>query len=569
MRYTRGGRNGQANGKALSAKTRRARCHLRDENQAPTRDCSHLRNAGTFAVGARYRPRHPKFGEGPLPNISLAGLRAAVLVGDRRVVLGTLALTVVNALKMAMQVAVLPILARLLGPSAFGLVALAMPLILLANMISDAGLGNALVRKRDSSRELESTIFWFSLGTSVALALAVALLAWPVSILLAAPKLAPVIIALTVILPIGGSLSVPNGLISRQGKFTLFAMGDVMASLSSSGVAIMAALAGAGAWSLVIQQCVLWIVKVSWLMPVSGFRPMLVCRPHLAWPYLGFGLNSVGANLADFGNKNLPTLVIGGLIGVAAAGHYSMAYQIVRVPEMIISGPLYLSIFASVAQWGDDPVATGPFALRGLRGIVTILAPLFVGLALVAHLAVLLLLGPAWAPTGPILELLTPAGFFLCVYSFIGAIFMGLGRSEYQFRLIVLTGCFLALGTVVGARYGGEGVAAGFSAGAVLALPAYLLVLGRQLRTPIRGIVREVISPLVATLAMAVAVTALMQKLPAWNPALQLSALALCGFVTYAAVLALISGRQLWQDLQWLLAANRPIDGGLVSPNCD
>jgi hypothetical protein len=63
---------------------------------------------------------------------------------------------------------------------------------------------------------------------------------------------------------------------------------------------------------------------------------------------------------------------------------------------------------------------------------------------------------------------------------------------------------------------------------------------------------------------MAVAVTALMQKLPPWNPILQLSALALCGFVTFVCVLALISGRQLRQDLQWLLATNRHIDGELV-----
>jgi len=474
-----------------------------------------------------------------------------------------LALTVVNALKLVMQIAVLPILARLLGPSAFGLVALAMPLILLANMISDAGL------ERDSSRELESTIFWFSLGTSIGLALIVALLAWPIGILMSEPALTPIVIALTCILPIGGSLSVPNARISREGKFTLFAVSDVMASIASAAVAIVAALAGAGAWSLVIQQCVLWLVKVSWLLPVSGFRPMLVCRPHLARPYLGFGLNAVGANLADFANKNLPTMVVGGLIGLAAAGHYSMAYQIVRLPEMIISGPLYLSIFASVAQWGDDRLGTAPLALRGLRGIVTALAPLFCGLALVAHLAVQLLLGPAWTATGPILMLLTPAGFLLCVYSFIGAILMGLGRSEYQFRLTVLSGCFLALGTLIGARYGGEGVATGFSIGAALAIPAYLFVLAKQLSVPVRVIAREVVAPIVATLAMAVAVTALMQRLPAWNPALQLSVLALCGSVTFVLALALISGRQLLRDLQWLIGSSRPVGSGLASPNCD
>ena len=528
-----------------------------------------LHHDGTFAMSTRLGTGATQNWRDPLPNISLAGLRAAVLFGDRRVVLGTLALTVVNALKLGMQAAVLPVLARLLGPSAFGLVALAMPLILLSTMISDAGLGNALIRKRDSSRELESTIFWFSLGMSLGLALIVIFLAWPFAMLLSEPRLTPVIIALTVILPIGGSLAVPNALISREGKFTLFAVGDVIAGVSSSLVAIIAALAGAGAWSLVIQQCVLWIAKVGWLFPVSHFRPMLSCRPRLALPYLGFGLNAVGANLADFANKSFPTMVIGGFIGVAAAGHYSMAYQIVRVPEMIISGPLYLSIFASVARLGDDRRGTVPLTLRGLRGIVTMLAPLFGGLALVAYPAVELLLGPAWKETAPILILLTPAGFLLGVYSFIGAILMGLGRAEYQFRLIVLSGCFLALGTLIGARYGGEGAAAGFSVGATVVVPAYFFMLSKQLLTPIRIIAREILCPLIATLAMAVAVTALKQRLPTANLALELSALALCGAVTFGLVLTAISGRQLWRDLQWLLAPNRGIDGGLVSPNCD
>lgn len=498
-----------------------------------------------------------------LPRNAFARLRNAVLFDERRAVFGTLALTLVNALKLGLQIAVLPILARLLGPSAFGLVALAMPLILLANMISDAGLGNALVRKRDSSRELESTIFWFSLGMSVALAAIVALAAWPVSIIMSEPKLAWVIMALTVILPLGGSLSVANACISREGKFTLFAVSDALACVASSAAAIVAALLGAGPWSLVIQQCVLWVVKATWLLSTAGFRPSFICRPSLAWPYLGFGLNSVGANLADFVNKNLPTVLIGGLIGVTAAGHYAMAYQIVRVPELVISGPLYLSIFAAVARWGEDRAGAAPLAVAGLRGVITVLAPLFCGLALVSSLAVKLVLGPAWAETAPILALLTPAGFFLCVYSFIGAILMGLGRSEQQFRLILLSGGFLCVGTLLGARHGGEGVAAGFSLGAALAAPAYLFVLSKQLAISVAAILREALAPVVATLAMAVVVLALLQRLSAWSPAAELGIIILAAVASFGVVLVTISGDRLWRDLQRLLGAGRNAEAEL------
>lgn len=470
---------------------------------------------------------------------------------------GTLALTLVNILKVGLQIAVLPILARLLGPSAFGLVALAMPLILLANMISDAGLGNALIRERDSSPELESTIFWFSLGTSLALATIIGLVAWPVSVIMSEPKLAKVIIALLVILPIGGSLAVTNARISREGKFSLFAAGDALACVISSAAAIFAALAGAGAWSLVIQQCSLWGVKAVWLFSTSGFRPRFVCKLSLARPHLGFGLNAVGASLADFANKNLPTIVIGGFLGVTAAGHYAMAYQIVRIPELIISGPLYISIFAAVARWGEDRVGAGSLALTGLRGIITALAPLFCGLALVSGLAVKLVLGPAWTETAPILALLAPAGFLLCIYSFIGAILMGLGRSEQQFRLIVLSGCFLGLGTLVGTRFGGEGVAIGFSFGAALAAPAYLIVLSKQLATPVRYILREALAPFIATLAMAVVVLAVLQRVSALSPGAQLVIAMVAGMVGFIGVLVAISGGRLWRDFQSLLGTNR------------
>jgi len=68
----------------------------------------------------------------------------------------------VNAAKFGLQLAVLPILARILDPSSFGLVALAMPFVLAASVICDFGLGSAIVRERETSRELESTIFWLS-----------------------------------------------------------------------------------------------------------------------------------------------------------------------------------------------------------------------------------------------------------------------------------------------------------------------------------------------------------------------------------------------------------------------
>ncbi|MGH6827617.1 MAG: oligosaccharide flippase family protein, partial [Rhizomicrobium sp.] len=283
----------------------------------------------------------------------------------------------------------------------------------------------------------------------------------------------------------------------------------------------------------------------------------LVFRPRLAWPYLPFGLNSVGASLTDFGAKNFSTLMVGSLLGVATAGHYAMAYQIVRVPELVVSGPLYLSMFVSVARWGDDVKGALPLALKGLRGGVALLAPLFCGLALVSDPLVKLLLGPAWTATGPILTLLAPAGFFLCCFSFLGATLLGLGRSDLQFRLILLSSTLLVAGTVIGSRFGATGVAGGMSAGAALAAPAYLYLLARQFHLPIATLLHEILSPIMATAAMAIVVFTIRRELPAGYDARNLAILVPSGVASFALALTIFSGARLREDFRWLLGSSR------------
>src|SRR5205807_1441685 len=99
------------------------------------------------------------------------------------------------------------------------------------------------------------------------------------------------------------------------------------------------------------------------------------------------------------------------------------------------SGPIYLTIFTAIARLGEDRSRASVLATRGLRGVATVVGPMFGGLAMVADLAVRLLLGAKWAPAAPALAFLAPAGFLLCFYSIIGAVLMGLGRAEWQLRL--------------------------------------------------------------------------------------------------------------------------------------
>lgn len=474
-------------------------------------------------------------------------------MSERRAFFGTLALAGAQVAKLGLQFAVLPILARILGPPAYGLVALAMPFILLANMVSDAGLGNALVRTDNPSRALESTVFWLSIGICTCLTLVIWALAWPAGHLMSAPGLPLILVALSSLLVVSGSLSVANARIMRERRFAVFAACETTASAIAAGAAITAALSGMGAWSLVVQQLTLWLIKGVWISAAAGFRPEFVCRPSLARPYLSFGLHAAASNVADFISKNAPTVIVGGYLGVLAVGHYSMAFQLVRLPDSMISGPVYLAVFTAIARLGEDSVKSAALAIRGLRGVTMAVAPIFGGLAMIADLAVKLVLGPKWASAAPALVLLAPAGFLLCYFSIISAVLMGLGRSQWQFRLTLLTGAVMCLGVVIGAHYSVAAVALGMSVGTALVAPVYIRVLARQLGVSALSVAAQCAAPVAATAVMMICVAVLRARITHWDDWGQMAAAVGVGVVSFAVSLGLLSGRRIWDDIQGVL----------------
>jgi PST family polysaccharide transporter len=472
-------------------------------------------------------------------------------MSERRAFLGTIAMGLVNAARLGLQLLILPILARLLGPEAFGLIGLAMPFILLSSMLADAGLGTALMRQRNPSAELEFTVFWISTSIGVSLTLLLCVLSWPVSRIFARPDLAPVLATLSLILTLGGAMAVANARIARRREFGVFAIADVLSTVVSASFGIGAALLGLGVWSLVIQQLVLWLTKAVWLFPASKFRPQFVCRLDLARPFLGFGINSAAANLSDIIGRNLPPLVVGGTLGVTPLGHYSMAYQLTRVAELVISGPINLSILTAVARTADREQAC-VLVMGSLRIIIAALAFLFCGLALTADLATGLLLGPLWADTAPVLAALAPAGFLICLYSFMGAVLLGLGNSARQFTLSLLCGLAIFIGAAVGTRFDIVGVATGVSLGAAALIPAYVKSLSSELRTSAAAIVSNTVAPPAAAVVMILTVLGVRLEISHFPAALQLVAAIASGLIAYAAVVAVIDGRKFVEDIRRL-----------------
>lgn len=489
-----------------------------------------------------------------------AATQASPQIGgrSRSAAIGTLALSGSNIIRLGVQLAMLPLLARLIGPADYGLIALAVPFVLFCNMLADGGLGAALARRSEVSAELESTVFWLAAAIGAGLAALACLAAWPLAMVMGEPALPPLIIALSPILVMSGFTAAANARVIREGRFGVFASGDLISVGTSSAAALVAALHGWGAWSLVAQQLTLWACKLIWVLGLSRLPIRRVCQPRLAIDLLRFGRDTIGANLADFVTRNAGNVIVGGVLGALTLGYYAMAYQIVRIPDLVISGPLSLYIFTAVARAAerDRDGPSSAVSLASLRLTATALAPLFCGLALVADLAVAVVLGPKWAPAGPILACLSAAGFALSICSVVAASFLGLGRSALQLRLALAGGAITVAAVAAAAPLGALAASLAVVAASVVIALAYLTVLTRTLRLPALAVARAFGPAAMAAGAMALAVLGARNLMPSLVPIGQLAALIALGGAVYASTVMLTGRRALRLDLGVFLRAH-------------
>jgi PST family polysaccharide transporter len=472
--------------------------------------------------------------------------------GDRgrRVSLGALALTGASVLRLSLQLAMLPVLARLVGPAEYGLVALAMPFILLANVLADGGMGYALGRQQAVSRDEEATVFWLSAAIGLGLSLACCAAAWPMGALLDQPRLPLLIAALSPILFLNSLTTVANGRIIREGRFSIFAGGDLISTAASAATALAAALAGWGAWALVAQQLVLWSCKLTWVATRAGTPVRLHYRFEEAKRLLTFGAHTIGAILADFAARNLDGLIVGGVLGAATLGYYAMGYQLVRAPDMLISGPLYLYIFTAVARTANDgsPEAIRDLAASGLRLGAAALAPVFCGLALTADLAVPLVLGEKWLATVAPLRLLCAAGFFFCMCSIMATTLMGLGKSALRLKLSLALGVATIASVAVSVRFGLQAVSASAAVAMGVVCALYLWVLARDLGTTAARLAAGFGPALLGCAGMGLAVAGVRSAAGDAPLGLEFAAAVMAGATAYLAVTFGLFRRRLIRD---------------------
>jgi teichuronic acid exporter len=340
--------------------------------------------------------------------------------------------------RYGVQFVVMVVLARLLTPDDFGLIAILLVFTSIGTLLVDSGFGAALIQRQQTTADDETTVFIFTMVVGAATALALALSAPAIAAFFGQPKLIDLTRVMAVVLPLGAFGAVPDALLTMRLNFKARARAEATASLCSGIVAIVLALRGLGVWSLAWQGIVSIGLRGMLLWASSGWRPRGSYRAASFRSLFGFGGYMLLSGLLSAVAVRLQSLMIGKLFDSRALGFYTLAQSTQSAPASFMGQVLSrvgLPVFSTIAHDREKLVV----ALRSsLRMAMFLFVPCMVGIAVVAQPLIELLYGARWVTAAPILSVLALGSALWPVHVLNLAAISAQGRSDLFFRLEII-----------------------------------------------------------------------------------------------------------------------------------
>lgn len=450
-------------------------------------------------------------------------------------------------LAKALQFITTAILARLLTPAEFGIVALANIAIDFMAIFKEMGLGAALIQRRDSIEEASDTVFTLNLILGVVLTSVTFLLAGPVAAFFNEPQVVPVLRVLSLFFLFNSLSATHIALLKRELDFRKKMVPDVGRAVFKGIVAISLALGGAGVWALVLGQVTSALAAAVLAWFVLKFRPKLSIDRTLVGGLFGFGISIFGIDAINIVLERFDYIIVGRVLGETQLGIYTLAY---KLPEITIISLLWVMgavIFPTYSKVQDDPPALKAALFSTARFMNIIAMPICLGFVIVAEPVILVAFGPQWVESIPILRVLAVYAWMLSVGFHIGGVYKAIGRPDIEVRLAVVALIALVPALLFGVQYGLMGVALGHLGVAALRAVMRITVATRFVGFKVPEYLKELIPGFMAGIALAVLAVPTLLLTNNWAAFPQLVAVATAGGVGYLGTLWLVEKDNLIQ----------------------
>ncbi|WP_026616978.1 lipopolysaccharide biosynthesis protein [Ensifer aridi] len=384
-----------------------------------------------------------------------------------------------QAVRMLIQFISVIVLARLLVPEDFGLVASVSPIVAFVGLFQNLGLQQAVIQRKEIAETQLNQVFWISTLVGLICTLVVVALSPAAAVFYNDPRMTAITIAAAAPLLLGSLAALPLALLNRHLKFGQLALNDVYAAVVGLLVTAAAAYLGMGYWSLVIgpaASAAVALLAAWWATRWMPGRPDV----RIDRDIISFGANLTGFNLVNFFSRNLDNILIGKFSGPVELGYYDRAYKLLLFPLQNITQPLSRVMIPLMSRIQEDKARFRDIYLRTNWLLAMVTMPGIAALTLAAQPTVSILFGEQWLPVAPIFAWLGIASLMQPVSSTTGWLFICQGDTRTMFRWGIYSSLTTVLSFFVGLQWGAVGVAAAYAiSGYVLRLPVLAWLLGR------------------------------------------------------------------------------------------
>lgn len=377
--------------------------------------------------------------------------------------------------RQLVQVVSAVLIARVIGPSSYGVISAAMIYVTLTSLILDQGLSAALIQRPQLSKRAPGAVA----TVNILLAVVIAIATWLTAPLLAAffstPELTAVFRILAVLVPLKAIAIVPRAMLSRGQAFKGIAVSDVVAGVAGAATGVTAALVGADFYSLVYQVGVTdAIVAVLLWIFARGPVPNFAFR-HVA-DLMSFSVKVFFTNCIAYFSRNVDGILVGRVLGVTSLALYGMAYRVLSLPVQFVGQTVNRVLFPVFSRNAHDRARVSAQLTSATETLALAVVPVMVFISCAAPELVRVVLGPEWLPAAALISAFALGGARETIFYITPALMKAFGRTTLLLNYEFLATGLQVAGIVIGLQFGVLGVAIGYTAAGFLLVPVLFAI---------------------------------------------------------------------------------------------
>ena len=414
---------------------------------------------------------------------------------------------------LAIQVIATVVLARLLTPRDFGLVAMATTFSLLLSNCGFNGITEAVVQREQMDHTLASNMFWINLGVGSLLTIGFAAAGSLVARLFGEAPVTSIVAGMSATIFLSSASVVHLALLKRAMQFSAVAGNDIVAKAVSVTVSILFGWAGWGYWALVLGACALPFSTAvgAWLM--CRWAPG---RPRYAsgtGTMLKYAMHTYGRFSVNYFARNTDNLLVGWRFGAHSLGFYKKAYDLFSLSASQLVSATTVVAVSALSRVRDNRAQYRRYLL-GAMAVMTFLGMGLSGdLTLIGKDLIRLLLGPGWEPAGQIFTFFAPGIGIMILYGTHGWIHLSIGRADRWFYWGIVEWIVTCLLFLAGLHWGPQGIAVAWCASFwILTVPA-MWYAGKPIGLGVATVIAEVWRYIVASLLAGLATSLIFSRL--------------------------------------------------------